>query len=301
MQPDQRDLLVFHQVALNQSFTKAAVVLAVSKGYVSRVIRRLEHQLEKKLLQRSTRQLVLTDAGEQLFSTTQAMQATLEKGLEALQTASQIPKGLLRISAPPAFAEVLLAPIFAAFQQQYPAVIIEIDLQSRLVDPIAAGYDLIFRSARLSDSNLIARKLFDIENVFLATPEFLQQHHPLKIPQDLKKVPCVAYGFHSETTWHFSRAKQQETVTLTPVLKSNLLSFLKECALNHLGVVALPLFMVKKELAEQRLHILLPEWQLSSAPLYMVYPSREYLPFKVKCLIEFLTHYSFQGTGAFKR
>lgn len=290
---DQRDLLIFHQVALSHSFTKAADVLLVSKGHVSKAISRLEQQLEKKLFQRSTRQLVLTDAGEQLFATTLEMQAALARGLETLQILGDEPRGILRITAPPALAEAILAPAFVAFRQQYPGVMIELNLESRLVDPIAEGYDVVFRSARLEDSNLIARKLMDIESKLVASSSFLKRYDRLKTPQDLTEIPCVAYRAQPKVTWNFKKSNKRMLVDISPVLTSNLLSFLKASVLNGMGVALLPSFMMQEEIKQKRLVAVLPEWELPSAPLYVVYPSRDYMPFKVKCFISFLKSYPF--------
>ena len=291
MDPDQRDLLNFHHVALHGSFTKAADSLQVSKSHISKSISRLEQQLQKKILQRSTRQLVLTEAGEQLFATTTMMQATLTQGLEKLQVLAGKPKGKLKISAPPAFAVEVLAPLLVKFMQAYPDVTIELDLASKLVDIISGGYDLVFRSALLKDSNLIARKLFDCDDILVASPTLFNQHQMPVLPQDLERLPCIAYqaSGSSKINWQLKKNNQNRVVNLTPVLTCNLMAMLKKCALNGAGVARLPLFMVKDELQQKQLYRVLPEWNLSGAALYMVYPSREYLPLKTRCFIDFVS------------
>ncbi len=295
MRPDQRDLLVFHAVALQMNFTKAAESLNVSKGHVSKSISRLESQLKLKLFQRSTRRLVLTDAGERLLETTKEMQATLLDGLEALQGISGDPIGTLKVSAPPGLGEAVLAPMFAMFMQKYPEVNIDLVLESRLIDLIAEGYDVIFRSAELNDSSLVARKLLDVDYCLVAAPEIFSNYPEPSHPEDLKELPCIAYKTPGKLVWEFKQAKKNTHVDINPQLTCNLSSFLKTSVLNGAGVTVMPIFMVEDEIAEKKLRVLLPEWQLKSFQVYLVYPSRQHIPLKLRCFIDFVSAFNFKG------
>ncbi len=289
MAPDQRDLMVFHQVALLGSFTKAAENQNVSKGYISKAVRRLEEQLGKKLFQRTTRHLVLTTAGEQLLTTTTAMNEVLQKGLSELQALGGEPRGQLRIAAPPAFGVSVLAPLIAEFQQQYPHVSLQMELDSKLVDIIAGGYDVVFRSAKLDDSSLIARSIGRFASAIVATPKFVKENHLSKVnsPDELEGVACLAY--RGSKAWHFELEGVIKDIAINPIVTSNLLSFLKVSVLNHMGVGLFPYFMVEKEIKEKKLLTILPRWSSVKSPLYLVYPSRDYIPMKAKCFIDFVT------------
>ncbi|MCF6807891.1 LysR family transcriptional regulator [Thiotrichales bacterium 19S9-12] len=288
MLPDQRDLFIFHKVALLESFTKAAENLNVSKGYISKVIARLEDQLQSKLIQRSTRQFVLTDRGEQLFITTVLMQEELSKGLEKLQVLSGVPKGKLKISAPPALTEKVLAPIISEFVEKYPEVKIDLNLETEYVDVISGGYDLIIRNGLLDDAGFIARKLLDVKVTLVSSPLLFEKYTLPQIPEDLENLPCITYGAADKVMWQFSQGKQKVSVAVNSKLTCNLSSLLKTCMLNGTGITTMPYFMVKEEIEQKKIIELLPKWEIPSTPLYLVYPSRQYMPLKTRSFMEHL-------------
>ncbi len=288
MNIDQHDLVNFYHVVCQQSFTKAAEYLGVSKGYISKSIQRLEMQLKQSLIQRTTRKFSLTPAGETLFTTATQMQQTLQSGLENLQVLNRSPHGLIKVSASPAVANQFLAPLFAAFMQKFPNITINIDIDTTLVDIIGKQYDVVFRSARLEDSNLVARKLFDIKNIVVASPTLLKHYPKPTTPEDLLNFPCMGYSINGRITWHFQRQRQKSVINIEPKLVSNHSAFLKQCALNGGGIAAIQSLLVFNEIEQHKLIQLLPEWQLRSTPLYMIYPSRQFLPLKTRSLIDFI-------------
>lgn len=285
---DQRDLFNFYTVVCQRSFNQAANHLGVSKGYISKSIKRLEQQIANKLIHRSARHWQLTAAGEQLFQTAQSMQLSLGQGLEQLQIINQSPSGCLKISAPPAVAETILAPIFSTFLTKNPNITIDMHLDTKLVDIISGGYDLVFRGSRLEDSNLIARKLFDVEHRLVASPNFFKHHLAPCDPTDLENLPCIGYLVDGRVIWNFTQSHKNRQVTITPKLTSNLSSMLKQCAIQGAGITRLLSFMATDALKSKQLIEVLPDWQCSKLPLYVVYPSREFLPFKTKALLEYL-------------
>jgi DNA-binding transcriptional LysR family regulator len=288
MRTDPRDLLNFYCIVNSKGFTAAAKVMQVSKGYLSKSLHRLELMLNAKLLHRSTRQFVLTEAGEELFNTLSIMHNNLQASLENLQQLSGIPKGEIKISAPPAYAEYLLAGKFASFMEKYPGIIINLDLHSELVDVVGGGYDLVIRGAKLVDSRVIARKLVDIKNVLVASKKFIKANGAPKEPIELLNFKCAAYRNPDKIVWRFKNGRSKQDIAIKPQLSSNLSSMLKACVLADFGIASLPLFMVEEELGRNKLQLVLRDWQLEDTPGYLLYPARDYMPLKTRLLVDYL-------------
>ena len=291
MRIDQRDLENFYYVVTTNSFTAAAAALGVSKGYISKSIAKLEQELQLKLFNRSTRQLLLTTAGERLFATVADMQQQLQSGLDNLQQLTGEPIGELKISAPPALSECLLAPMLTKFQQKYPQVTIDISLQSKVVDVIAGGYDLVFRGAKLDESNLIARKIFAIKNVLVASKDFVQQYGlPAKV-EELNDFHVLAYKSSGKIIWQFKQQNKVVNLNVEPKFVTNLSTMLKAMVISGCGITSLPDFTVTEEIKQNKLVYVLPEWEQVQQTLYVLYPSREYMPLKTKCMLDFISGY----------
>jgi DNA-binding transcriptional LysR family regulator len=288
MDLDQHDLYIFHQVALNQSFTQAAQALGMSKSHMSKAVRRLEEQLHYRLFQRSTRHMVLTPEGEALFQTTSRMQQHLQKGLDSIGRLHQSPSGKIRIAAPPAWGQIVLPSLLANFMQKYPDITIELTLESHFSDVIGGEYDLVFRNALLSDSSLIARHLVDLETVLVASPQTIEAVGAPSVPNDLKSIPSCMYSGRRIARWKIRKGDQQALVEIKPVMRCNQITAIKETVLHGLGMAALPKFMVLDDIASGKLVHLLPDWALPTSPFYILYPTRDFLPYKTQCFIDFM-------------
>lgn len=290
---DQNDLLIFNKVVFHRHFSKAAEELKISKSLVSKAIQRLETQLAKKLIHRSTRQMSLTHEGEHLFKTTQLMQVVLKQGLEDLQVFNQVPEGLIKISLPSALGEEILMPRLQAFMKKYPRIKIHATTESDLVEIPNEKYDVIFRSAEVGDAHFVARKIMNIHYDLVATPEFIQQYGNPLVPEDLKALPVVAYcPFPREIIWQFQHAHLASSiVTLEPFFTSNSLAMLKKSILSGEALGILPDFLSTNLLVNKKLVGLLEGWQLPAMPLYLIYPTSRYLPLRIKKLIEFFKDY----------
>ena len=157
------EMEIFYYVVEQHSFSKAAERLHVSKSFISKKITRLERELKTRLIARSTRKLTLTQAGDSFYRYCAHVVQAAEKGYAMMHELQGKPAGLLKVSIPPALALNLLSPVFSEFLTQYPEVILDIQLDSRLVDLVKEGYDLALRSAILESSNLIAKKIFTVK------------------------------------------------------------------------------------------------------------------------------------------
>src|SRR6516225_11145344 len=191
---DLNALNIFAKVVEAKSFSEAARRLKLPISAVSRRISDLEDQLGVRLLERSTRNLRLTDIG---FEVLHHAQRTAELG-EAVDSvvSNQLSKlsGVLRISAPPSISDTLLAPLVGAFQASYPDVRVQILVTDRFVDHIAEGVDLVFRLGPLKDSSLVGRKLLTYRHQLVASPAYLEKRKPPGKPQDLFNHRLLAFS-----------------------------------------------------------------------------------------------------------
>lgn len=283
------EMEIFYQVVLQQSFSKAAAQLGVSKSYVSKRVTRLEQELGTRLVFRSTRKLRLTEAGEHFY---QHCEKIIKEGEKAYSTIHELrgkPSGKLKISVPPAIALNMLSPVISNYAARCPDVVLDIRLESRLVNLIKEGYDLVLRSAVLESSNLIAQKIYTIENGVYATPSYLAKANEVVYPGDLANCDVAVYSdakFTDKLT--LVKHKKVEVVPLKTKITSNQLDFLKQCVLDDVCLGIFPRFMVQKEVGAQRLIPLLENYSLSESNLYAVCPDREYVPPKLRIFLDIL-------------
>ena len=288
------DLKIFYTVITQGSFTAAAAYLNTSKSVISKHMNTLENELNCRLLIRSTRSLQLTEAGDKLYNHCARIMAEVDAGVDAIQQQQQYPQGTLKISAPPALGNYLLASVLPSFQQHYPDIIIDLQLESRIVNIIEEKYDLALRQAILPDSNLIVKTLFDNKDILCATPYYLQRHSPPSSPHELAQYPTLTYQALHDSYWSFQRKGHITKVPIKPVFNSNQLSILKQMALAHCGIALLPQFMIQRELEQGELIQCLPNYVANIKPVYLLYPSKQHMPAKTRVMIDFLSNYCHQ-------
>ncbi len=271
------------------SFVRAADTLQMSKSGVSRVVLELESRLGVRLLHRTTRRLSLTREGELFHERCRdllngMMEAEAELSLHAGEVI-----GELRVSAPVSFGLMALAPLWPAFMAEHPRLVLDVTLGDRLVDLVDEGFDLAVRIAQLPSSSLVSRRLTSTRLVLCATPQYLDSHPRLTHPSELVSHPIFAYkllatGEH----WHFTGPGGPLNVRIHPRMRSNSGDSCCEAALQHLGLVLQPSFLVAPYLASGRLVEVLPAWRSSELGIYAVYPSRKQLTPKVRRMVDFL-------------
>lgn len=198
--PDLDSLLIFARVVEAQSFSTAARRLKMPISTVSRRIADLEDQLGIRLLERSTRNLRLTDVGSEVFVHAQRAVELSEAIENVVSNQLSNVSGILRLSAPPSISDTLLAPLVGAFQASYPEVRVQIFITDRYVDHIAEGIDLVFRigAGPLRDSSLVARKILTYRNQLVASPAYLEQYKPPKRPHDLLAHRLLAFSYFTK-------------------------------------------------------------------------------------------------------
>lgn len=287
------DLLIFARVAELGSFTAAAERLGRPKSTVSRRISALEEQLGERLLNRTTRQMHLTDFGRALLEHAQQVAQEVSAAWALSEQRKQEPSGRLRVSIPSDFANLFLVEMLAAFAGMHPGVGLELDLSSRRVDLLAEGFDLAVRIGRElpDDALLVARRLARLESGLYASPEYLlQEGEPLQ-PDDLlqHQILHLARTGGQPVAWQLiNSGDRQWQEEMASRVQANTPELLMHLACNHAGIVALPHRFAQPKVKSGRLQHVLTEWQLPEVNVWAVFPGRRLLPAKTRAFIDML-------------
>jgi DNA-binding transcriptional LysR family regulator len=287
---DLNSLEIFARVVDANSFSEAARRLKMPLSTVSRRIADLEDQLGIRLLERSTRNMRLTDAGCEVLE--QARQAVeLSNAVDNIISdhRSHV-RGTLRLSAPPSISDSLIAPLAGAFQASYPDVRVQVFITDRIVDQIAEGVDVAFRVGPLKDSTLVARRLLTYRHQLVASPAYLKTIQPPRNPQDLLKHRLIAFSFWKpEYSWDFthSNGKHKETLAFEPHLAMNDYAGLATALLAGAGISELPPIVQPELLREGLLVEVMPTWHLPRFDLSLVHLGNRFIPSPVRAFKEF--------------
>lgn len=283
-------LAVFRQVVERGSFAAAARHLKLSAAAVSKNIGELEAHLAVRLLNRTTRSMSLTEAGQRYYEQVARILDDLQQADSSLGELQATPSGTLRVSAPMSFSLVCLADAIPRFLARYPELTLDLQLDDRRVDMIAEGFDLAVRgSDRLEDSSLVARPLLTLHHVLCAAPQYLRRHGTPQVPEDLQALECVQFSLSGHAReWVFQRGEQVRCLEVCGRYSVN--SSLALCAALRAGhgISLVPEIYVRDDLAQGRLQPLLEDWQMMQTQLYAIYPSRRQLQAKVRVFIDFL-------------
>lgn len=271
------------------TFSGAAQRLGITKSAVSKRIALLEATLGVRLLQRTTRSLSLTEAGERFYAHASTAVEAMDQAERAATELQEQPRGRLRVVALMAFARLHLVPRLPEFAARYPDLGIDLVLDDHATRIAFNEYDVALRAGVLQDSTFIARKLAPLRSVVCASPGYLERHASPQRPQDLLAHECFGYSYSTEaTTWTFRRNGRSQSVDVTGSLQINNSEALCEVVLRGMGIARLPTFIAAPHIAEGRLVALLPQYTMPSKDLHVVFAERTYLPQKVRVFIDFV-------------
>lgn len=283
------DIAVFVRTVELGSFTAAANDLELSKAAVSKYVSRLEQRLGARLLNRTTRRLTLTEAGESLYHGASSALADLDAAQAGVLELAGKPRGRLRITVPALLGTEFLAPRICDFRHAYPDIVLDLDLDNRIVDLVRERFDVAIRMTTLTDSSLVARRLADICVVTAASPDYLEKHGTPQKPADLHTHECLAYNLDRKPSeWHYHRAGNSETIRVSGHMRSNNDGMLKQAALDGHGIIHMPEIFIRDELHNGKLIELLPDYVPPPITLAAVFPTRENLAPKVRVFVDFL-------------
>jgi DNA-binding transcriptional LysR family regulator len=286
---DLNETLIFTKVIENKSFTAAARALDLPKSTISRKINQLEERLGVRLLHRTTRSLKLTDEGSTYYEKCHQIVREIEEAEQTVTQYQQEPKGKLRITAPVEFGTSFISQVLPGFMRMNPQVTFDIDLTGRLVDVVNEGFDIAIRAGKLSDSTLVARKLFTLRRQLYASPDYLSEFGTPLNPQELGQHRCIGLQTSlGSSVWQLHRNGQQVDATINSGIKVNSLSFHRDMAVAGMGIANLPAFLCAEEVKQGRLQIILEDWQLDDSDIYALYPTRKHLSSKVRAFLDYL-------------
>lgn len=270
-------------------FSQAARRLGVSKSLLSRQVAHLEAELGVRLLQRTTRRLSPTEAGELYFQRAQRILLDLEEAASEVGQLQTAPRGKLRVSAPMSFGVLHLAPALPKFLQSCPELELELSLSDRFVDLIEEGIDVAVRIGRLSDSTLIARHVAPIRRVVCASPAYLARCGTPSHPSALASHAVLSHLGMGPAEWRFTVDGKPETVRVQARLSAGNGEALRILALAGLGLVYLPTFFVGDDIRQGTLLPVLDSYVPQDSALYGVYPHSRHLSAKVRAFLDFLS------------
>lgn len=283
-------LETFSAVVENGSFTAAADALGISKPVVSKQVSLLERHLGVQLIQRTTRRLHLTQAGEVFASYSHRIMSDVREAEQSVLPLQHEPQGRLRISAPESLAMSLLSEVLLSFQQQFPRIELDIHVTGRLVDLVEEGIDVALRVGKLEDSSLMARHLMPCSFHACASSEYLKQHGKPEHPSELKTHNCLIYSQAPQPdNWLFRDDKGKNiSIKVNGNLRTDSGNILMNAALNGNGIFIGPTFMIDSALAEGRLETVLDQYTSMTTGLYAVYPYSKLVSTKVRAFVDFI-------------
>lgn len=281
-------LRVFSQVAATGSFSATAEQLALSRAMVTRCIGELEDWLNTRLLQRTTRKVSLTAAGEQFLPRClQILALTDEVLAETANLGSEL-RGQLRLTCSASFGYAQMASAIADFLALHPKLQIEMNVGDTLVNLLEARVDLAIRISNNPDPMLIARRLGSCASVLLASPAYLQQFGKPASPEALVQHRCLSHSVTGKQLWQFTRQHETTKVELNPHFTSNDATVLLHAALAGGGISMQPTYLAQPYLATGQLEEILPEWSLPDLAINALYPSRRHMPIALRSFLDFL-------------
>lgn len=287
---------LFLEVVKHQSFAGAARAVGMTGPALSKQVQSLEDQLGVRLLNRTTRQVSLTEEGAIYSERARQALEDLQEAEHQVQEMKACPTGVLKISAPVSFGHKYLTKPIVEFAKQYPDVKLDVDYDDRHVDMMAEGYDVVIRIGAMEDSSHIARKLADCPIVLCASPELIAEYGMPEHPEDVAKYPALTYtrqGYYDE--WRYKNNKTGETgvVALDRHLSANNAEVKVEACLQGVGISSMPIFTVIEHIQAGRLVHLFPECTIyPERYIYAMFPQNRHLSTKTRLFVDMLTMHS---------
>ena len=291
-------LRVFRTVVEQGSFAGAARRMGLSPAAVSKNIGELEAHLNVRLLNRTTRRMSLTEAGQRYFEQIARILDDLAEADHSLGPMQHKPSGLLRVSAPMTFTLTRLSAAIVGFLGRHPDLSLDLQLDDRRVDIVQEGFDLAIRgSDRLEDSSLVARKLMTLHHVVCASPDYFARRGRPRVPQDLKAHECIQFTLSGHVhEWEFTRDGESVRVPIDGRYKVTTGLASRDALLAGFGLNLIPRQYVADDIEAGRLATALDDWTPVRTSIYAVYPSRRYILPKVRAFVEFLVEETREDT-----
>lgn len=283
---DLNEIKAFVRVVQAGSFRQAAAQLGMPNSTVSAKVSALERRLGVTLLQRTTRKLRLTEAGEAYFRQASQGLEDLAKAEAEVSAAQRAPQGLLRVTAPADFGNTCLVDLLGAFRKRHPQVRVELVFTDRFVDLVAEGIDVAIRAGTLRDSGLVARKVGIACWTPFASPAYLKRAGTPAHPRALREHACLQFTPLGRDHWQLTQGKSTVTAPLAREVLANDMQMVKALAVSGRGIALLPTFACHRELERGTLVRVLPGWRARADPMHLVYPGQRFVAPKVRAFVD---------------
>jgi DNA-binding transcriptional LysR family regulator len=292
--PSLAETTAFVAVVELKSFTKAAKQLALSPPRVSEMVRNLEERLGVRLVERTTRSVAPTAAGERLLERLRPVLDAYQSALESTNEFRGKPAGMLRVTAPPPAGDLFLDSAIPRFLAQYPEISLDLSFNEALTDIVAERFDVGIRIGERIERDMIAMRVTDeLPIVVAGSPAYFAQQGKPKSPQDLVAHDCIRTRFASGTylPWRFRVKRRDLEVHVEGRLVVNSVSLARQAAVEGLALIQTPLLFIASDLSEGKLTTVLDQWAPTPVTgFFLYYPSRRQMRPALKALIDFLRH-----------
>jgi DNA-binding transcriptional LysR family regulator len=289
---DLNDLYYFVQVVDHGGFAPAARALGEPKSKLSRRVALLEERLGVRLIQRSTRHLLVTDVGQNYYAHCKAMLVEADAAQAAVEQIRSEPSGIVRLTCPVALLHARVSVMLAGFMAHYPQVVVHLEATNRRVDLIAEGIDVAIRvrPMPIEDSDLMMKILAQRGHALVASPDLAEKAGVIRVPADLSGLPSLDLGPpRQDHIWKLEGPDgAQASIHHQPRLVSDDMIALRSAAIDGIGVVHLPLLIVSDEIRNGQLVRLLPDWAPKRYVVHAVYASKRGLLPSVRALLDYL-------------
>ena len=283
----------FIDVVEAEGFSAAARKIGRSKALLSKYVRELEDELGALLLNRTTRQFSLTEAGHTYYRRASEIVREVDSLADAVRESSGDVRGRIKLSAPRTFADAPIGQSLIDFAAQHPDIVLDIQLDDRFADRAEAGFDLAIRTTRLENSSLIARRLSPFSVRICGAPKLIEKHGMPAHPRDLSRLPCIIdTNGRWLGNWPF-RGDDNDSISVAVAgpIEVNSPMAARAAAVAGLGFSVLPDFIAQPEIMSGRLVPVLDDRILQGGGIFAVYPHRRYLPAKVRVFVDFLVQW----------
>lgn len=285
-----QSMRVFAKVVEQGGFARAASALGMSNTVVTRNVAELETHLGTRLLNRTTRRLSLTEAGQQYLDRVRQILSDIDDAEAQVSTSARSASGTLRIYCHPGFGQAQLAPLLPLYAAAMPDVLLDVTLADNAVDLAEHAYDVgIFTGLQKIESSMVARQLARCQVVMCASPDYIARYGNLSEPAEVSRHKCINFAYEQlRNGWPVQEGGQWTSVPIDSRMVSNSGAVLRHACLAGMGIMLSSSFMVGDDLSSGRLVQLLPDHQLGELPVLLVYPSRRQMSYKVRSFIDFL-------------
>ncbi|SHK31920.1 transcriptional regulator, LysR family [Bradyrhizobium lablabi] len=282
----------FVAVADLRGFAPAARKLGQSPSNVTRLIAALEDRLGARLLQRTTRQVALTDVGARYLERARRILADVEEAEGAAEGERTRPSGRLVVSAPVGFGRLHVSPVMSAYLMRYGEVAGELRLSDRVINLVEDGVDLAVRIGHLPDSTLVARQVGEMRRIVVASPDYLKSRGEPKRPAAIESHETIQFGATASTEWQFVEDGREVRLAATPRFTTNSADAAIQYAEQGGGLTRVLAYQAADAIERGRLKIVLQKFEQPPLPIHLVYPTSRLLSAKVRTFIDLVVEIS---------